>query len=320
MADNHYTSPFRPSSYSRAIILSVVQQATHRSVFPREIAAYLDVAIYVLEARAPLATFHVESELSGARLFLLNKADLASPKETSRWEKFFQEHGLEAMSIDSDDGGAFAQLERHLSDMLEAKHVARAAKGIRETTLRCVVLGVPNTGKSTIINRLTGTHRARTGNRPGITRGYQWIRILEGVDLLDTPGILRDYARFKQGRHHLLALGLIPEDSSVLEGALTAVFTRLGERGLEKLSRFYHVDIKEDTPVWEAVDAVGRRVLGSRMQDPLMDDVGYKILADFRHCRFGLVTLETVHEYGKKLAELLGRLEAASETPGRKRK
>jgi ribosome biogenesis GTPase A len=307
--------------HSRAIIISVVQQASHKSVFPREIAAYLDVAIYVLEARAPLATFHIESELTGNRLFLLNKADLANPQDSALWEDFFKEHSLTALTVSSNDDTAFARIKGYLANALETKHRARAVKGIQETVLRCVVLGVPNTGKSTIINRLTGTHRARTGNRPGITRGYQWIRILEGVDLLDTPGILRDYARFKKGRAHLLALGLIPEDPSVLEGALASVFACLGDIGWNKLRRFYHVDVSEETPVWQAIEAVGKRVLGSRMSDALLDDVGYKLLADFRNKRLGRATLETVQEYGANLAELLGRLASVEDAKqSRKRK
>ncbi len=294
----------------------VVQQASQKALFPSDIAAYLDVAVYVLEARAPLATFHVETELSGARIFLLNKADLADPRETARWAKLFQEQGLTALSMSSNDSSSFARLTKHLSSVWEVKHAARAAQGIRETTIRCVVIGVPNTGKSTIINRLTGTHRARTGNRPGITRGYQWIRIIDGVDLLDTPGILRDYARFKQGRPHLLALGLITEDEGSLENALRAVFARLGDRGWAKFSAFYKLRELDKAEPWVMADAVGRRVLGARMSDALLDDMGYKILGDFRHARFGRITLETVDDYGPKLADLLRRLESASAKRG----
>lgn len=298
----------------------MVQQASQKALFPSDIAAYLDVAVYVLEARAPLATFHVERELSGARVFLLNKSDLADPQETRRWLELFNENGLNALAISSDDSSAFSRLDKHLTRVWEAKHKSRAKKGIRETTIRCVVIGVPNTGKSTIINRMTGTHRARTGNRPGITRGYQWIRIMDGVDLLDTPGILRDYARFKQGRHHLLALGLIPEDEGSLENALRAVMARLGVRGWAKLREFYKLRDVDETEPWVVADAVGRRVLGARMSDALLDDMGYKILGDFRHARFGRITLETAAEYGPKLVDLLRRLDEAKAAKPRGRK
>lgn len=298
----------------------VVQQASQKALFPSDIAAYLDVAVYVLEARAPLATFHVERELSGARVFLLNKADLADPQETRRWLELFNENGLIALAISSDDSSAFSRLDKLLTRVWEAKHKSRAKQGIQETTIRCVVIGVPNTGKSTIINRMTGTHRARTGNRPGITRGYQWIRIMDGVDLLDTPGILRDYARFKQGRHHLLALGLIPEDEGSLENALRAVMARLSVRGWAKLREFYKLRDVDETEPWVVADAVGRRVLGARMSDALLDDMGYKILGDFRHARFGRITLETAAEYGPKLVDLLRRLDEAKAAKPRGRK
>jgi ribosome biogenesis GTPase A len=287
----------------------MVQQASTRSVFPREIAAYLDVAIYVLEARAPLATFHVERELKGTRIFALNKADLADTGETKRWVRFFSEHGLDAIPLSTKDESDYERLGELLVDAWERKHAERAKKGIRDTTLRVVSLGVPNTGKSTVINRLTGRGRARTGNRPGITRGYQWVRISEGVDLLDTPGVLREFSRFKAGRPHLLALGLIPEDENPLEAALDAVFSRLGSRGWTKLKNFYKVDDRvQRLSAWDAVRFIGHRLKGGQMTDALQPDVGYRILAAFRQGRFGRVSLETVQKQGPELADLLARL------------
>lgn len=296
----------------------MAQQPSKKGVFPREVAAYLDAAIYVLEARAPLATFHLERELKGARIFALNKADLADPGETKRWRRFFAERDLDAITLSTKDDSGYAQLGELLLDAWEHKHVARAKKGIRDTVLRVVSLGVPNTGKSTVINKLIGRKRARTGDRPGITRGHQWVRIAEGVDLLDTPGVLREFSRFKTGRARLLALGLIPEDESALEGALEAVFSQLGNRGWAKLAHFFKVNARvRKFSVWEAVEFIGQHLKGGKMTDTLLEDVGYKILAAYRQGRFGRVSLETVEEHGPKLAELLSRLEKSG---GRKPK
>jgi ribosome biogenesis GTPase A len=301
-----------------AIIGAVTQQASTKGVFPREISAYLDAAVYVLEARAPLATFHIERELQGARIFTLNKADLADAGETKRWVSFFSKHDLDAIPLSIKDESGYTQLGELLLDVWERKHAERAKKGIRDTTLRVVSLGVPNTGKSTVINRLIGRKRARTGDRPGITRGHQWVRIAEGVDLLDTPGVLRKFSRFKTGRPRLLALGLIPEDESALEDALEAVFSHLGGHGWAKLAKFYKVDARvQNLSVWEAVKFIGHRLKGGKMTDALLEDVGYKILGAYRQGRFGRVSLETVEEHGPKLAELLARLE---ESPKRKPK
>ncbi len=297
----------------------MVQQASKKSVFPREIAAYLDVAIYVLEARAPLATFHVERELKGTRIFTLNKADLADAGETRRWVRFFSEHGLDAIPLSTKDESGYERLGELLVDAWERKHAKRAKKGIRDTVLRVVSLGVPNTGKSTVINRLTGHGRARTGDRPGITRGYQWVRIADGVDLLDTPGVLREFSRFKAGRPRLLALGLIPEDENALEGALEAMFSHLGDHGWAKLAKFFKVDGRRvrNLSVWETVKFIGHRLKGGKMTDAHLPDVGFRILAAFRQGRFGRVSLETVEEHGPKLAELMARLEKSG---GRKPK
>ena len=291
----------------------MVQQASTRSVFPPEIAAYMDVAVYVLDARAPLTTFHVERQLAGERVFVLNKADLADPKETTRWRRCFASLGLEALPLSIRD----AEGHRKLRDLLEShrlrKHAARALKVIRETALRVVVLGVPNTGKSTLINRLVGRRKAPTGSRPGLTRGYIWVRILDSVDLLDTPGVLREYARLRKSKPRLLALGLIPEDTRVLEAALDDVLSRLSEHNWRKFQQFYGVDsCVRELSSWEVAELVGRRSRGKTTEASL-DDLGYRLLADFRQGRFGQVSLETTAGQGDELAALVARLRLSGE-------
>ena len=124
-----------------------------------------------------------------------------------------------------------------------------------------------------------------------------------------TPGVLREFSRFKTGRPRLLALGLIPEDENALEGALDAAFSHLGDRGWAKLQKFYKVDDRvQRLSAWEVVRFVGHRLKGGKMTDALLPDVGYRILAAFRQGRFGRASLETVQEQGPELADLLARL------------
>ena len=297
----------------------MVQQASQKDVFPREIAAYLDVALYVLEARAPYTTFHLERHLSSRALYVLNKADLAEATETNRWLSRLRELGLEAVAVSASAHSALSLIGGVLSTAWQEKHEARVRRGIRDTVLRVVVLGVPNTGKSTVINRLIGHKRTRTGNRPGITRGYQWVRIAEGIDLLDTPGIVRDYTRFKKGKPHMLALGLTPPEHNLLEQALDGVLTSLRENGWRKLRKLYGLEATglEQLAPWELVHKVGHKLKGGRMSDALEDDIACKILADFQRGRFGRVTLEPAADYAPQVGELLTRLRAEGGRPGK---
>lgn len=299
----------------------MVQQASQKDVFPREIAAYLDVALYVLEARAPYTTFHLERQLGGDALYVLNKADLADTTETNRWLAHLRGSGLAAVDAASNKQSALSAVGGMLAEVWRRKRETRARRGIRDTVLRVVVLGVPNTGKSTVINQLIGRKRARTGNRPGITRGHQWVRITEGIDLLDTPGIVRDYSRSKKGKPHMLALGLTPPEHNLLEQALGSVFAQLRGNGWKKLCKLYGLEAEglEQCAAWEIVHKVGHRLKGGKMGDALEDDMGCKILADFQRGRFGRVTLEPVAEYSAQLDELLMRLREAEKADGRQR-
>jgi len=286
----------------------VVQQASRKAVFPPEIAKYLDVAAYVLDARAPVATFHIERELAARRLFLLAKADLADAAETNRWRSFFEQHGLPAFAFVKDESDSLSPVRGFLSSARAQKSEQRARRGIRQTTLRVVVLGVPNTGKSTVINRLVGQRKAPTGDRPGITRGYSWVRILDGVELLDTPGILREYARVKRGKAKLLALRLVPEEAALVGDAVGALVAAFDDRNWSKLQKFYRLGEKvRKMSAAEAIAFVGKVVEGPRWKDSLADEVGSRIIADANRGRFGRFSLETVATEGEELAGLFRR-------------
>jgi len=288
----------------------VVQEASRKAVFPREIAKYLDVAVYVLDTRAPLATFHIERELKAKRLFLLAKADIADGTETNRWLKFFHEREVAAFPFVKDEPQTLSPVRGFLSSVLTEKTRQRTKRGIRETTLRVVVLGVPNTGKSTVINRLVGRRKAATGDRPGITRGYSWVRILDGVELLDTPGILREYVRVKRGRAKLMALRMIPEEAALVDDAVATLLSAFGEHNWAKLQKFYRVGEKvQKMSAAEVIAFVGRVIEGPRWKDALAEQVGYRIIADANRGRFGRFSLETVAVEGQELAELLEKLE-----------
>lgn len=155
--------------------------------------AMVDAVCEILDARIPYSSRNPDIDrLAGdkPRLVILNRVDLADPQMTARWRKYFESRGLAILETDAKSGkgvGSFAPAVRRL---LKDKLAAYEAKGQVGRPLRVMILGIPNVGKSTFINRVAGRKAAKAGDKPGVTRGKQWINIDQGLDLLDTPGIL----------------------------------------------------------------------------------------------------------------------------------
>src|SRR5580765_1522763 len=158
-------------------------------------ALLVDLVLLLLDARAPATSRNATLERTLLRrgkrlLFVLSKADMADPAITQAWVQSLQEGGQDAVVLSGATGAGRASLLQ----VLKARHVnvlaAAGRRGIQHALLRCMVVGVPNVGKSTLINKLSGSSRAKAGKRPGVTRGPQWVRLADGIELLDTPGVM----------------------------------------------------------------------------------------------------------------------------------
>jgi ribosome biogenesis GTPase A len=180
----------------------------------------IDVVIELLDARAPLSSRNPmidEILRNKPRLVVMNKADLADGKRTEQWVRSFQMSGLAALPIDSVSGTRVAEILPRLQHLLRDKIEAQIRKGIQPRAIRALIVGIPNVGKSTLINRLAKRNIAATGDRPGVTKGQQWIRIAGELELLDTPGILWPKFEDEQVGLRLAALGSIKEEILPLE-------------------------------------------------------------------------------------------------------
>lgn len=153
----------------------------------------VDVAIELLDARIPLSSRNpdIDAILQGyPRLVVLNKADLADPAATAAWREYFTRQGHTALAVDSQRGNGTERIPAAVTRLAAPKMAALTARGRRPRPPRCLIVGVPNVGKSSLLNRLAGRKATRTADRPGVTRGPQWVRLPGAVELLDTPGIL----------------------------------------------------------------------------------------------------------------------------------
>jgi ribosome biogenesis GTPase A len=272
----------------------MAQQASRKPVFPPEIAPYIDVAAYLIDARAPAATLFFDALLGGKELLLLTRAGQADIRATKQWQKYFTAAGYMCIVIDSLTGEGMEDVLDYLGQLLRQKIAVAAKRGISSATIRMAALGVPNVGKSTFLNTLLGTKRLKVGNIPGVTRGRQWVRLFEDVEVLDTPGILRDPAALNRRKPYWLLLNLMPYDFALRESALPLLVEKLGGRGLDKLRQYYK--IKPEQFVWEdwqeLLQLIARARGFSIEDDEGLERATRRVVYDFQHGRFGRITLQ----------------------------
>lgn len=153
----------------------------------------VDIIIEILDARVPISSRNPDvDEIIGnkPRLLVFNKADLSDPAVNKQWGDFLKTHHMNGIFINSITGEGIEKVINEIEKMMKDKLGKLAQRGRKHKPIRCMIIGIPNVGKSTFINRIAGKASAKTGNKPGVTKGKQWIRLNEKIELLDTPGIL----------------------------------------------------------------------------------------------------------------------------------
>ena len=260
----------------------------------KEEIARVESVIYVLDARAPLSSVNPAfDEIIGNRtvLYVLNKCDLVPAEELGKWQKYFQNKGSVCITANSTVVGGKQKFLNALK-LLNADVIEKyQAKGVKKT-IRAMVIGVPNCGKSTLINSIIGKSRTVTGNRPGVTRGKQWVSIDPYFELLDTPGTL--YPDFSDQRKavNLAIIGSVKEeitDVTVLAEEIIAFMKREYPDLLEKrysLENLYDNDL-------DTVDAIAAK-RGFMLRGGELDQerAAKAVITDFRKQAFGKIILE----------------------------
>lgn len=191
----------------------------------REIEAKLkliDVVIELLDARIPLSSRNPmidEIIQQKPRIILLNKSDLADPSVTDKWVEYFAALKLKAIPVDASTGHRLQEIALNAKELLKDKIDAQIRKGMNPRAIRGLIVGIPNVGKSTLINKLAGKSIALTGDKPGVTKGQQWIKVGKGLELLDTPGILWPKFEDQEVGLRLAVTGAIKEEILNIEEA-----------------------------------------------------------------------------------------------------
>ncbi|HQD41690.1 MAG TPA: ribosome biogenesis GTPase YlqF [Bacillota bacterium] len=261
----------------------------------KENLALADFVIELLDARIPYSSGNPELARilpDKKRITVLNKSDLAHPEATARWIEHFKNRSITALAIDSLSGSGVRELMLKITERGEMVREKWQKRGRKNKRIRVMIAGIPNVGKSSLINRIAGKASARTGDKPGVTRGSQWVKVAEGIHLLDTPGVL--WPKFDEERVgvNLAITGAIKEEVLDREELALKLIERLFQLDPELLKRGYGIVQLEETPyrVLEQVgSARGCMVRGGRI-DTLRTSI--ILLEDFRSGRLGRITLE----------------------------
>ncbi|EZP78020.1 GTPase YlqF [Parageobacillus genomosp. 1] len=257
----------------------------------------IDIVFELLDARIPLSSRNpMIHEILGnkPRIVLLNKADMADETVTEQWIAYFERQQLRALAIDAQTGTGIRQIVSTAKEMLKDKFAKMAAKGIKNPRpMRALIVGIPNVGKSTLINRLAGKNIAKTGDKPGVTKAQQWIKVGKEMELLDTPGILWPKFEDEEVGLKLAATGAIKDTILNLQDVAVYALNFLKEHYPERLKERYSLDDIPEEMV-ALFDAIGKRrgclVSGGAVD---YDKVAEIVLHDIRTEKLGRISFES---------------------------
>ncbi len=256
----------------------------------------IDVVIELIDARIPLSSRNpVIDEIAHGkpRLILLNKADLSDPVKTEKWITFFEKKGHAVLAIDAQRGKGIKKISEKVQLLAKPITDKMRAKGMNPRAVRALILGIPNVGKSTIINRLANKKIAKIGDKPGVTKAQQWIKVGKEMELLDTPGILWPKFEDEEVGYRLALTGAIKEEIFDFEQTTVFLLRYLSEEYPERLKERYKLDVIPDGVV-ELFDEIGKKrgclISGGHID---YDRVSEIVFRDFRTGKMGTITLET---------------------------
>ena len=270
----------------------------HMTKTRRQIEADLkqvDAVCEIVDARIPMSSRNPDIDAicgSKPRIIVLNRMDLADPNATQRWKQYFKNKGMAVITTD-------CKTKRGISDFTPAARTACAEKLERDAKrgmnrpLRVMVVGIPNVGKSTLINQISGRKGAKAENRPGVTRGKQWVTVDSGLQLLDTPGILWPKFEDPEVGMMLAYTGAVKEGVIDLEELARRLMELLHKYYPQTLLERYKVEAPAGTPGWELMEMAGRKrgylVSGGEVNTERMSKV---LVDEFRSGKLGKFTLE----------------------------
>ena len=255
----------------------------------------VDAVCEIMDARIPISSRNPDIDSicgNKPRMVILNRLDLADPDATARWAAYFKKQGIAAVATDCKSRKGINQFTPTVRQLLREKIERDAARGMTRA-LRIMIVGIPNVGKSTLINQISGRKGAKAENRPGVTRGKQWVTVDKDLLLMDTPGIL--WPKFEDPNVGMMLAytGAVKDGVMDLEELACRLMELLWRRYPDMLRERYGVDCQPDTPGWQLLEAAGRKRGFLLARGEIHTERMAKVLIDeFRGGKLGRLTLE----------------------------
>ena len=265
----------------------------------------IDIVIEILDSRIPLSSRNPDIQnltKNKKKIILLNKIDLADEKQTEKWKAYFAKECEACLLTDSNSGKGINQVLKKIEELMEEDKKKAALRGRINKTTRVMILGIPNVGKSSFINRVSKSSKLEVANRPGVTKRNQWIRIGKNQELLDTPGVLWPKFESKEVALNLSFTGTIKDDILEMTEIAYELLKMLNERYQEKLFERYKIEVSEwetikdsSNPIYDLMKLIARKrgaIVSGGKED--IEKTARIILDDFRSGRIGKITIEEV--------------------------
>ncbi|MCM1262501.1 MAG: ribosome biogenesis GTPase YlqF [Butyrivibrio sp.] len=261
----------------------------------------VDLVIELLDARIPISSRNPDIDELGknkSRLILLNKSDLADARFNKEWIEFFKEKGYSVLEVNSKTGGGIKAIQPAVREACREKIERNRQRGIINRPLRALVAGIPNVGKSTFINSYAGKACAKTGNKPGVTKGKQWIRLSKELELLDTPGILWPKFESQDVGKKLAFIGSMNDEIIQMTELAIDLLAYLVVHYRKALIERYQIQEGMDVPLKILEDICNNRKCVKKGGEIDYEKGAALLLDDFRNGRIGRITLETPADFG----------------------
>ena len=260
----------------------------------------IDIVLEVVDARIPLSSKNPDITVfakNKKRVIVLNKSDLVEKSEILYWKKYFKENNMadEVLEISAETGFNIRALYSIIDKVSAEKKEKMKAKGLRKVNTRLMVVGIPNVGKSRLINRIVGKSSAGVGNKPGFTRGKQWVRIKEGLELLDTPGILWPKFESDEVGQNLAITGAIRDEILPIEDISCILISKMIKYGLWDIlkERYKLLDEDKSEVIGEILEKIAlRNKMFNKGESLNIQQAAYTVLRDYRNCRLGKFGLD----------------------------
>ena len=255
----------------------------------------IDIVFEVIDARIPYSSKNIDIDnmiSNKPRVIIMTKSDLCDLNKTNKWKKYYEEKGYIVILMDLINNPNMKIIFDKIKPIIDEINNKRINKGLKTRRARVLVVGVPNVGKSTLINRLVGKKATNVGNRPGVTKNLEWIRINDKLELLDTPGILWPKLEDDIVAHNLASMTAIKEEILDSEDIAIYIIKKMLSDYEENIRSRYNITEKEDIIV--ILDQIGKKIGAVRNNETNYDRVYQKVIKDLQDGYLGKVTFDNI--------------------------